>query len=202
MFKRLTDIVISLVGLALAAPLMLFVALAVALTDGTPVFFRQQRVGRWGAEFTLIKFRTMSVNSTAGKGAFDAGNTSRVTRLGAFLRYWKLDELPQLWNVLVGDMSLVGPRPEVRCWVDRYPQQWSVVHQIRPGITDPASIAFRHEEALLAEAPDPQKMYAETILPAKLSIYQSYVEQASVSGDAKILLNTFAAIVKPRSKAA
>ena len=161
--KRVFDISTVCLCLVALLPVMALLALAVLLWTGFPVFFRQRRVGRGGREFYLIKFRTMTVLKAVEQGAFDAGNTSRVTQVGRLLRKTKLDELPQLWNVLVGDMSLVGPRPEVRKWVEVYPERWARVHTIRPGITDPASIEFRNEEEILAAAENPEATYREVI---------------------------------------
>ena len=126
--------------------------ISISIFDGLPVFFRQTRVGLLGHDFLLNKFRTMSLTKQSVHGSFDAGDRSRITGIGSFLRKTKLDELPQLWNVLVGDMSIVGPRPEVRKWVDAYPHRWAKVLTIKPGITDPASIFYRNEEELLAHA--------------------------------------------------
>ncbi len=143
----------------------------------------------------LFKFRTMTVRKGTEQGSFDAGSAARVTRVGAFLRKTKLDELPQLWNVLKGDMSLVGPRPEVRKWVEAYPERWARVLTVRPGITDPASIEFRNEEDILAASPDPERTYREVILPRKLDLYEEYVRTRSFWGDVGILLKTVWAVV-------
>jgi len=131
----------------------------------------------------------------ADGGAFDAGDTSRVTAVGRVLRKTKLDELPQLWNVLKGDMSLVGPRPEVRKWVEAYPERWAKVLSVRPGITDPASIEFRNEEELLAQAGDPEAYYRDVILPRKLDLYEEYVAKRSLGGDISIMFKTVFAVV-------
>ena len=140
--------------------------------------------------------RTSALGSpTSESGAFDVGDTSRVTAVGRFLRKTKLDELPQLWNVLRGDMSLVGPRPEVRKWVEAYPERWAKVLTVRPGITDPASIAFRNEEELLTAAPDPENYYRNVILPRKLALYEQYVATRSFWGDVGILLKTVWTVV-------
>ena len=194
--KRLVDILLSLVGLFILAPLFFLVALAVLTTDGKPVLFKQQRVGRQGKDFFLYKFRSMRVLKAAELGSFDAGSDRRVTKIGRLLRRTKLDELPQLWNVLKGDMSLVGPRPEVRKWVEVYPERWQNVLTIRPGITDPASIKFRNEEELLAAAEDPEQTYRNVILPQKLSMYEQYVKHASFLGDMGIILKTILAVAK------
>ena len=152
-------------------------------------------MGLCGRDFVLLKFRTMTVRAGSEAGTFDAGDTSRVTRIGRYLRATKLDELPQLWNVVVNDMSLVGPRPEVRKWVEAYPERWAVVHAVRPGITDPAAIVFRHEEKLLAASTDPERMYRERILPCKLDLYEAYIRTRSFWGDFVILWRTFAAVI-------
>lgn len=195
MAKRTLDIFAALAGIILLFPIMVALAVAVRMTSRGPALFRQKRVGKGGLDFTLLKFRSMTVRSGSEKGDFDAGNLSRITRLGRFLRQAKLDELPQLWNVLKGDMSLVGPRPEVRKWVDVYPERWAHVLSVRPGITDPASIEFRNEEELLAASPDPEKYYREVILPRKLDLYEKYVESHRFFGDIMILLRTMKAVV-------
>lgn len=194
MAKRCFDIAAALLGLVIGAPLLLTVALAIGLTDGWPILFGQRRIGWRGRAFTIYKFRTMRVSPCAAAGAFEPGNSSRVTRLGRLLRKTKLDELPQLWNVLWGDMSLVGPRPEVEQWVRVYPERWALVHEVRPGITDPASIVYRHEEALLARACDPVAAYRQEILPQKLSLYEHYVRTRTLWGDLRILYRTLAAV--------
>ncbi len=192
-------------GLIALSPLLLIFAFAVWAGSGWPIFFRQQRVGRKGRNFTLLKFRTMTVKGRAkegeeGKsqdeGTFDAGDTSRVTPIGRFLRKSKMDELPQLWNVVRGDMSLVGPRPEVRKWVDVYPDRWANVLTVRPGITDPASIQYRNEEEILAAASDPERTYRKEILPLKLNLYENYVRSRTFAGDIQIILETFKALFR------
>jgi len=180
--------------------------IAIVLETGLPGLFRQQRVGRGGCQFCLFKFRSMTVRHAQGRKqtgeaksnneSFEAGDTSRVTGVGKLLRKTKLDEFPQLWNVLVGDMSLVGPRPEVRKWVEAYPDRWSKVLAVRPGITDPASIEFRNEEELLASAPNPEAYYRDVILPRKLDLYEQYVATRSFWGDVGILLKTVWVVVE------
>jgi lipopolysaccharide/colanic/teichoic acid biosynthesis glycosyltransferase len=137
----------------------------------------------------------MAVRKDAEKGSFDAGSTTRVTRIGKILRKTKLDELPQLWNVLKGDMSLVGPRPEVRKWVEVYSERWCFVHQVRPGITDPASIKFRNEEEILSKSDNPEKTYKDEILPLKLSLYEQYVQDRTFLGDIKLIFQTLWTVV-------
>lgn len=194
--KRLLDILLVSLFFWLIVPLLLLGAMLVLLFDGKPVFFMQSRVGLGGKSFKLIKFRTMLVDPASTKGSFDMGSSVRVTAVGALLRRTKLDELPQLWNVLLGQMALVGPRPEVRKWVDAYPQRWAKVHQVRPGVTDPASIVYRNEEQLLAQSSDPEKIYRDEVLPHKLSIYEKYVEEQSLLGDIGILFKTIAVLVR------
>ena len=164
------DVLFSLGGLAFAWPFLGLIGLAILLNSGRPVIFSQERVGLDGRPFRLKKFRTMRRLKGAEAGLFEPGSQARVTPVGRFLRAYKLDELPQLWNVLMGDMSLVGPRPEIRKWVEAYPERWREVLETRPGITDPASILYRDEEAILAASPDPEKTYREIILPHKLDI--------------------------------
>jgi lipopolysaccharide/colanic/teichoic acid biosynthesis glycosyltransferase len=204
--KRIFDIVCSFFGLIILSPVLGVVAGCILVGDGWPVLFRQTRVGRYGRPFVLFKFRTMRSPDSRGRisdlgrrmseagATFDAGNRSRVTRVGRVLRKWKLDELPQLWNVLNGEMSLVGPRPEIRKWVEAYPEPWAKVLIVRPGITDPASIEFRNEEELLARADDPQRHYREVILPRKLELYEAYVRTRSFFGDVGVILRTLAAL--------
>jgi lipopolysaccharide/colanic/teichoic acid biosynthesis glycosyltransferase len=194
--KRFLDVVGAFVGLVVLSPLLTVAWGAVVLESGFPGLFRQRRLGCNGVEFIMFKFRTMTVRDGTERGSFDVGRTVRVTRIGRFLRKAKLDELPQLWNVLRGDMSLVGPRPEVRKWVDAYPDRWAYVHTVRPGITDPASIVYRNEEELLAASSDPEKTYREIVLPHKLDLYEEYVRTQSFWGDIAILFRTIKAVVQ------
>jgi len=198
--KRLFDSVASLLGLLVLSPVLVVTALAVVLDDGMPFLFLQQRVGLNGKPFRLFKFRTMTQLRGTEQGSFDAGSARRVTRTGQFLRAWKIDELPQLWNVLIGEMSLVGPRPEVRQWVEAYPDRWAGVLSVRPGITDPASIAFRNEEETLAASLNPERLYRETILPHKLDLYARYVQSRTFWGDLLILFKTACAVVAKTPK--
>lgn len=188
--KRCFDIVASCFGLLVLSPVLLALVVAVVVDSGFPVFFAQKRVGKGGRLFRIYKFRSMSVSKAAAEGSFDAGNTRRVTRIGRMLRKTKLDELPQLWNVLIGDMSLVGPRPEVQKWVEAYPERWRFVHSIRPGITDNASLEFRNEEEILAASTDPEETYRDMVLPRKLDLYEDYVRNHSLLGDIRIIFRT------------
>lgn len=193
--KRAFDVVVSAVGLVVLSPVFLGVAVAIKLTDGGPVFFRQERVGMGGQVFRIHKFRSMRV---ANEGALvTSANDSRITPVGAFLRKTKLDELPQLIDVLVGDMSVVGPRPEVPRYVELWGEETRrEILSIRPGITDPAAIAFRNEQDELAAADDPERHYIEVILPKKVAMYRDYVQHRSLVGDLAVIVRTFAAIVR------
>jgi lipopolysaccharide/colanic/teichoic acid biosynthesis glycosyltransferase len=196
MLKRTFDLTVALLGLAVLSPWLVLLALLVRLGSPGPALFRQVRVGRHGKDFRLYKFRTMTVRRGSEQGSFDAGDASRVTRIGARLRASKLDELPQLWNVVRGEMSLVGPRPEVRKWVECYPERWARVLTVRPGITDPAAIVYRHEEPILAAAPDPEAAYRDQVLPHKLDLYEEYVQTRTFLGDLLILARTAAAVAR------
>lgn len=191
MAKRLFDVVVALISLALLAPLMLLIAVAVRLDSPGPALFRQVRVGRHGREFRLLKFRSMVSDPAARGPLVTAAGDLRITRVGAVLRSSKLDELPQLLNVLRGEMSLVGPRPEVPRYVAAYPRGTrELVLSVRPGITDEASIEFRDESELLAAAPDPEARYIGEILPRKLEIYSRYAREHSFFGDLRIIWRT------------
>ena len=191
MAKRLFDITLSLLALVLLCPLLLAVALWVRLDSQGPVLFRQQRVGRGGRLFGILKFRTMQVNAEAAGLQITVGQDPRITRTGRWLRRSKLDELPQLLNVLRGEMSMVGPRPEVPRYVALYPaDQRATVLSVRPGITDLASLALRDESTLLARSADPERTYVEEILPTKLRYACDYVRQRSLWLDLRIIART------------
>lgn len=196
MAKRALDVLCSAVGLILLGPLLIVVAVLVVLDSPGPVFFRQERVGRFGRTFRIHKFRTMRHAPAAAGPSLTVRADPRVTRVGAWLRRYKLDELPQLIDVLRGDMSLVGPRPEVPEYVAYYSDaDRATVHSVRPGITDRASLEFSDESALLAPAADPHRVYVEQILPVKLRYYREYVAAHSVVGDIRIILTTIAKIL-------
>ena len=196
MSKRLFDIAFSLIALLLLAPLLLAVALWVGLDSPGPVFFRQQRVGRGGQLFDIYKFRTMHTGAEAVGPQITVGQDARITRAGAWLRRSKVDELPQFLNVLRGDMSVVGPRPEVPRYVGQYSAGLrAVVLSVRPGITDLASIAFRNESDLLARSPDPERTYVAQILPVKLRYAQKYVRTHSLRLDLQIIAWTALAVM-------
>lgn len=189
MAKRLFDLLISASLLALFALPMLLIAAWVKLDSPGPALFRQQRVGKGGRLFTIHKFRSMRANG--GGLGLTVGDDARITRAGHWLRRLKLDELPQLWDVLRGAMSLVGPRPDLPEFVARYPEALrQQVLAVRPGITDPASLAFRDEAALLAAASDPEREYLERILPAKLQLSADYARQATLTTDLRLMART------------
>jgi lipopolysaccharide/colanic/teichoic acid biosynthesis glycosyltransferase len=194
--KRAFDLATSAAGLLVLGPFLLLVGLAVLLTSGRPVLFVQERVGLGGRPFKLVKFRTMAVRKGAESGLFEPGSRSRVTPVGRVLRASKIDELPQLWNVLKGEMSLVGPRPEIRSWVEAFPDRWRGVLVVKPGITDPASLRYRNEEEILAAAPDPEAAYRDVILPHKLELYKAYVENRTFWGDLAIIFRTLGRVAK------
>lgn len=194
--KRIFDFTVALIGLILLSPLFIVIGLLIKFDDRGPVFFRQVRVGRGGKVFDLYKFRSMRMSKEAENGIFEPGNSSRVTATGKFLRKTKLDELPQLINVLRGDMSIVGPRPEVPKWVETYPDKWERVLTLRPGITDNASIIYRNEERILAESSDPETTYMKDILPKKLMLYEEYVLNHSFIRDLNLIFKTLFSIAK------
>ncbi len=197
MGKRATDFLVSLLGLIALSPLLLVCGLLVRTTTPGPAFFRQERVGRHGRVFRIHKFRTMTADPMRVGRELTVGEDRRITPLGRWLRRYKVDELPQLIDVLYGDMSLVGPRPEVPKYVALYPEhEREVVLSVRPGITDPASIEFRDESALLGRAADPERDYIEHVLPAKLALSVEYVRQRTWVGDLVIIARTLRAIAR------
>lgn len=189
--KRLFDLLASAAGLLVLSPLLLLLALWVRLDSAGPVFYRQTRVGRSNRDFRLFKFRSMRVGADKQGLITVGGRDPRVTRSGYYLRKYKLDELPQLINVFLGDMSLVGPRPEVRKYVELYTPEQMHVLDVRPGITDPASIRYRNENELLAASDDPERYYRETIMQDKLRIDLAYVAERSFLYDLRLIFKTF-----------
>jgi lipopolysaccharide/colanic/teichoic acid biosynthesis glycosyltransferase len=188
--KRIFDIFSSLIGLIILSPFLLLISLLVLFSSRGGIFYRQTRVGKNDKNFRLWKFRTMKPDSDK-KGLLTVGGRDpRVTRIGYFLRKYKLDELPQLINVLVGEMSVVGPRPEVRKYVDMYSPEQLRVLDVQPGITDYASIEYSNENELLAKSSDPEKTYIEEIMPAKLKLNMKYIEEKSLGTDLKIIFRT------------
>lgn len=187
---RTFDLLAALLGLLVLLPFLALVALLVKLQDGGPVFYRQERVGRGGRPFRIWKFRTMVVDADRVGKPLTVGADPRVTRIGAFLRRWKLDELPQLLNVVAGEMGLVGPRPEVPKYVAHYTEAQRAVLALRPGVTDLASIAYRNESELLAGLEDPEGHYLQVILPDKIRINLDYAAKASLGRNLKVILAT------------
>jgi lipopolysaccharide/colanic/teichoic acid biosynthesis glycosyltransferase len=199
MSKRLFDLVFAGLGLALLSPLLIGIALWIKADSEGPVFFRQQRVGRRGVLFRIHKFRTMKVDATATGPEITVGDDPRITHAGRFLRRTKLDELPQLIDVFAGTMSIVGPRPEVPRYVAMYPAALrEKVLSVRPGITDRASIEFRNESALLAAAADPEREYADVVLPTKLRFAADYVDHASLAYDLGLIALTLKTLLRGR----
>ena len=193
---RKAEAAIALVGLVMVAPLIALTAIAIALTSRGPVIFRQKRMGRKGQPFTMYKLRTMTAASAGPQ--VTAGDDPRVTPIGKFLRKTKLDELPELWNILKGDMSLIGPRPEVPRYIDLEDPVWRLVLEARPGITDPMTLRLRNEEALLIEVEgDRERFYLETLLPFKLEGYLNYLQARSWRSDLKVLWQTIVAVAFP-----
>ncbi|SDD94784.1 sugar transferase [Riemerella columbipharyngis] len=193
--KRIFDFIFSFIGLLVISPVLLGIALIIAFTSKGGVFYRQNRVGRFGRDFRIFKFRTMYVDSDK-KGLLTVGGRDpRVTNVGYYLRKYKIDELPQLINVFLGDMSFVGPRPEVRKYVDLYNDEQRKVLNVRPGITDLASIEYRNENEILSKQSEPEKYYIDVIMPAKLSINLKYIENRSLFKDINVILKTLKAIL-------
>ena len=193
--KRLFDITASGLGLLVISPLFLILAVWIKLDSPGPVFYRQVRVGRGNKDFRLFKFRSMRVGSDKKGLITVGGHDPRVTRSGYYIRKYKLDELPQLINVFIGDMSLVGPRPEVRKYVDLYTPEQLHVLDVRPGITDMASIRYRNENELLEQAADPEQYYRDVVMQDKLRINLEYIADHSFIKDLKIIFMTFKAVV-------
>ena len=193
--KRVMDIAISAAALCVLWPVFLLIALAIVIDDPGPVFYRQVRVGRGGKPFRIFKFRTMVVDADKKGLSITVGRDSRITRVGALLRKTKLDELAQLLNVLCGQMSFVGPRPEVPRYVELYTPYQRQVLLVRPGITDYASIAYRNENDLLAGADDPERMYIETIMPDKIELNMKYLREISPLTDVRLILRTVLAVI-------
>lgn len=195
MLKRIFDIISSLFGLILLSPFMIIIAILIKLDSKGPIFFKQVRVTKNGREFKIFKYRTMRVGSDKFS-QITVGKDSRITKVGDFLRKYKLDEIPQLINVLIGDMSLVGPRPEVPKYVALYTEEQREILKVRAGITDYASIEFSNENDILANEADPEKAYIEKIMPRKIELNKKYLSEISVMTDIKIILLTIKKILK------
>ncbi|MEZ5358027.1 MAG: sugar transferase [Candidatus Zixiibacteriota bacterium] len=193
--KRVFDFILALCGLVVLSPLFLALSLIILITMGWPIFFRQERVGKNAVPFRIVKFRSM-IKDAAKKGpVVTAGGDPRITPVGRFLRKTKLDELPQLINVFWGDMSLVGPRPEVPKYVKMYNDEQLRVLAVRPGLTDPASIAYSNEEEILAKYEDREKAYIEILMPAKLKLNISYIDRATFFSDVGMIFKTIGKII-------
>ena len=199
--KRVVDVLISAIGLALLSPVFAAIAVAIRLDDGGPVFFRQTRIGRAGRSFEIEKFRSMRPASNGPAKNLTVAGDPRITRVGSFLRQAKLDELPQLFNVLVGEMSLVGPRPETPDLILHYsPSQRAVMQSVRPGMTDYAALLFRDENAILARSPDPVRVYRERIMPLKYELCARYINEISPMTDIRIIVATIWSVVFPSAR--
>ncbi len=200
LMKRLFDLICSVLGLILLSPAFLFIAIWIKLDSKGPVFFRQQRVGKGGEVFSIYKFRTMRVDAERCGKQITLANDSRITTCGAALRKYKLDELPQLVNIIKGEMSLVGPRPEVPAYVRLYNEEQKKVYSVQPGLTDEASIKYRNENELLHSTEDSERIYVEQIMPDKLRINLQYIESASMGKDLEIIMKTLLAVVKVKGE--
>lgn len=196
--KRLFDIVASGLGLLALSPMFLIFAIWIKLDSKGPVFYRQVRVGKNNKDFKIYKFRSMRVESDKGSLVTIGDHDPRITRSGYFIRKFKLDELPQLINVFLGDMSLVGPRPEVRHYVNYWTDEQMHVLDVSPGITDPASIKFRNENELMEKAKDPEQYYIHVIMQEKIKLYLEYVEHANFWYDITLIFKTFKVIITER----
>lgn len=194
MLKRIFDIVFSFLGIIVLLPIFIIISLLVGFSSRGGVFYKQKRVGKDNKDFTLYKFRSMKVNSDKKQLITVGEKDNRVTKIGYFIRKYKIDELPQLFNVLRGDMSFVGPRPEVRYYVDMYSDEQKQVLSVRPGITDIASIEYRNENAILEKADNPQEFYIKEVMPKKLELNRQYIISQSFIGDIKLILKTIKSI--------
>jgi lipopolysaccharide/colanic/teichoic acid biosynthesis glycosyltransferase len=198
--KRALDVLCSAVGIAALSPVFLLAACCVKLSSRGPAFYRQTRIGKDGRQFQILKFRSMVVEAEKRGLAITVSGDRRVTAVGKLLRRYKVDELPQLWNVLCGEMSLVGPRPELPIYVAAYTPEQRRVLSVRPGITDPATLAYRNEEEILADRDDPEQFYRAQVLPDKLERNLAYLQRISFGGDLRILFETVASSFLPSRK--
>ncbi len=195
MLKRFFDIIFSFIGLIISSPFLLIIAVLIIFDSKGGIFFKQTRVGKNNKDFSLYKFRTMQKDSDV-KGLITIGNKdSRITKVGLFLRKYKLDELPQFFNVFIGNMSIVGPRPEVRKYVEMYEEEQMKVLSVKPGLTDYASIEYINESEILGKVDEPEKVYYEEIIPAKLKLNLIYIKEQNFITDLKIILRTFVKIL-------
>ena len=193
--KRILDFILSSVAIVVLCPVFIAIAIAIHLDSDGPVFFRQERIGKRGKPFRIFKFRTMHVNADKQGPSITIGSDSRITRVGAFLRKMKLDETAQVFNVFLGEMSFVGPRPEVPKYVELYSPWQKQVLLVRPGITDYASIAYRNESEILAKADDPESLYINFIMPEKIKLNMKYLHEISPITDAKLIIKTIVVVI-------
>lgn len=193
--KRIFDIIASLIGLLILLPFFLIISLLIIINSGFPVFYTQKRVGRANSDFGLLKFRTMKKNADKLGLLTVGGKDPRITSIGYYLRKYKLDELPQLINVFIGNMSLVGPRPEVRKYVDLYNGEQKKVLLVKPGITDYASLEYFSENDLLAKSSNPEETYIKEVMPAKLELNKKYISEMGLTTDLKIIFGTLKRII-------
>ena len=194
MIKRLLDIFFSLIGILVLSPLFFIFSILIIADSGLPIFYLQTRVGKREKHFSLFKFRTMRKHSDK-EGLLTIGKDPRITSFGGFLRKYKMDELPQLFNVLIGDMSLVGPRPELKKYVDMYNEEQKKVLSIKPGITDYASIEYAQENEIIAKADNPEQLYIKEIMPAKLKLNLKYINEQNFFTDLKIIIKTIGKVL-------
>ena len=194
--KRALDLAVSVPALIALSPALLVMAALVKAGSPGPVFYAQERVGRRGRPFRLYKFRTMVTDADKSGPAVTSSGDARITPLGRTLRKWKLDELPQLWNVVRGDMSLVGPRPEVRKYTDIFRDDYSEILEISPGITDYAALEYRDEEEVLARYPDAEEAYTSVVLPEKIALYRQYLRNMGFRSDLKIIFRTIREVIR------
>ena len=193
--KRFLDISLAAAALLILSPLFYFIAFLIKVESAGPVFFKQVRTGKNFKKFRLVKFRSMAVDNDSEKKQFEPGSSNRVTKIGFFLRKTKVDELPELFNILTGDMSIVGPRPEVEKYIEVYPDDFRKILKIQPGLSDYASIKYRNEEEVLAAQSDPEKFYVEKILPDKLLLAGIYSENVTLKTDLTIIVKTIRRIM-------
>lgn len=196
LMKRLLDIFISFIALIFLSPLLIIICFVIMLSSGIPIFYFQERVGKDWKRFKIIKFRTMVVEADRIGPGISSEDDQRITKFGKFLRKYKLDELPQLFNVFIGEMSLIGPRPELLKYAEFYKDDYSKILKLKPGITDYASVSYRNEAVLLNGKSEGESFYLTKILPEKISLYKKYIHDASLITDLKILLSTIKAILR------
>jgi lipopolysaccharide/colanic/teichoic acid biosynthesis glycosyltransferase len=195
MGKRIFDLIFSTIGLLFLSPIFVVIAVWIKLDSPGSILFRQVRIGRFGKPFRIYKFRTMAVDADSKGRQITAGDDPRITRTGRFLRRYKLDEFPQLLNVFIGDMSIVGPRPEVPRYVEMFHDQYKDVLTVKPGLTDYAAIEFRDEESVLKQYANPEDGYIKEVLPKKIELYKKYLTERSLKTDIKVILWTLKKIM-------